>query len=234
MRTLLAGSVLIAVAASVAVAQAATGLGTATSFQARFTTAKPGTSSGLKLKTTGKAPAAGVSLPPAVRQTVDLPAGTTLSLARLPQCKAGDAEIDARGAEAACPAKSRVGTGGADGLLDGSPTHFDVGIYAVRGHLVFAAERNGQSLKQSFQGIAHGRRLILTVPTLGGRIAPTEFDAQIGAAKRGAKPWLVTPATCPRSGKWTAKGHFQGVTATSGGSAVTPAQTRLDRSACRG
>jgi hypothetical protein len=31
-----------------------------------------------------------------------------------------------------------MGTGGADGLLSGQPVHFDVGIYAVRGKLVFA------------------------------------------------------------------------------------------------
>jgi hypothetical protein len=225
-------SILALAAISAAVAQGATGLGQATGFKARFTTADPGVSTGLSLRTTGNPPPAGVTEAPAVQQTVTLPAGTVLRLARLPQCKAGDAEIGAQGAEAVCPRKSRVGTGGADGLLDGKPTHFDIGVYAVRGHLVFAAERNGQPLKQSFNGIASGGKLILTVPTLNGHIAPTEFDAKI-AAQRGGRPWLVTPQRCPRSGHWTARGRFQGMSAVSGGTAVTSAQTLIDRLSCR-
>jgi hypothetical protein len=48
-------------------------------------------------------PPSGVTLPPAVQQTVTLPAGTTLRLGKLPQCTASDAEIAAKGAESACP-----------------------------------------------------------------------------------------------------------------------------------
>jgi len=217
----------IAVLAMSAVAVASTGLGKATSFTARFTTSKPGTSAGLVMKTTGASPAPGVTLPPAVQQTVTLPVGTTLRLSKLPQCTATDSDIAAKGAEGACPRPTRVGSGGADGVLDGSPTHFDVGIYAVRGHLVFAAEQNGQPLKQSFNGVVRRGRLVLTVPTLGGRIAPTEFDAKIGA-RNG---WLVTPKRCPRSGHWTSRGRFQGVSGI-GGSPVTPAQTLTHSQVC--
>jgi hypothetical protein len=216
----------VALVGMCAVASASTGLGKATSFTARFTTAKPATPSGLVLKTTGAVPAAGVTLPAAVQQTVTLPAGTKLRLGKLPQCKASDGDIAAKGAEGACPRSSRVGSGGADGVLDGSATHFDVGIYAVRGHLVFAAEQNGMPLKQSFNGVARRGRLVLTVPTLGGRIAPTEFDAKI-ASRDG---WLVTPKRC---GHWVSRGRFQGVSGVGGGP-VTPAQTLTDRLTCRG
>jgi len=216
----------VALVGMCAAASASTGLGKATSFTARFTTAKPGTPSGLVLKTTGAVPAAGVTLPAAVQQTVTLPAGTKLRLGKLPQCKASDGDIAAKGAEGACPRGSRVGSGGADGVLDGSATHFDVGIYAVRGHLVFAAEQNGMPLKQSFNGVARRGRLVLTVPTLGGRIAPTEFDAKI-ASRDG---WLVTPKRC---GHWVSRGRFQGVSGVGGGP-VTPAQTLTDRLTCRG
>jgi hypothetical protein len=231
-RTLIALLTLIAAATAVAVAQAATGIGPATSFKARFTTTHTASSTGLVLRTTGSAPAQGVSEAPAVQQTVTLPAGTTLKLSRLPQCKASDADIGAKGAEGACPAATRVGSGGADGLLDGTPTHFDVGIYSVRGHLVFAAERNGQPLKQAFNGIARGRKLILTVPTLDGHIAPTEFDAKI-AAGHGKHAWLVTPGRCPRGGHWSSASRFQGVASPTDSTPVTAAQTLSDRSACR-
>jgi hypothetical protein len=216
-----------------ALAQSSPGLGRATEFQARFTTDRAGAASGLRLQTRGMLPAARVTEAPAVRQTVVLPAGTTLRLRRLPQCEAGDAAIALSGAEAVCPARTRVGTGGADGVFHGAPVHFDLGIYAVRGHLVFAAEQGGKPLKQSFLGLASGRRLVLTVPTLDGQIAPTGFEARV-AARRGAGAWLRTPVRCPASHRWHATGHFQGVSsATPPTHPVTPRQTLTDRQRCR-
>jgi hypothetical protein len=223
-----------AATAATAAAAASTGLGRVTTFSARFSTQQAGAASGLVLRTTGRPPRAGLTEAPAVRQTVILAPGTQLRLASLPQCHASDALIAADGAEGACPASSRVGSGGADGLLAGMPVHFDIGIYAVRGHLVLAAERAGVPLKQSFDGVAHGTDLLLTVPTLGGKIFPTGFDARI-PARPGARAWLRTPARCPRSGEWTAVGHFQGVSSTgAGGRPVTQAQTLVDRVPCRG
>jgi hypothetical protein len=216
-----------------AAAAATVGLGRPTSFSATFSTHQAGSASGLVLRTTGRPPAAGITVPPAVRQTVVFPAGTQLRLRALPQCRATDAAIAVQGAEGACPASSRVGTGGADGILNGQPTHFDIGIYAVRGELVFAAEQNGKPLKQAFRGVAHGARLSLTVPTLNGMIAPTGFRASIPAGD-GATPWLRTPARCPAASHWTIRGRFQGFSAAAAPShAVTPAQTRIERLPCR-
>jgi hypothetical protein len=215
-----------------AAAVAATGLGRVTKFSVRFSTQRTGSASGLVLRTTGRLPRAGMTEAPAVRQTVILPRGTRLRLEALPQCHASDALIAAEGAEAACPARSRVGSGGADGVLSGAPVHFDIGIYAVRGHLVFAAEHGTMPLKQSFDGVAHGVRLLLSVPTIGGQIAPTGFDAQI-PARPGGKAWLRTPEHCPRSAHWTAVGHFQGVSSAGpDGHPVTLTQTLVDRMPC--
>ncbi len=224
----------VAALALAGVAAAATiGLGQPTSFSATFSTHHAGSPSGLVLHTTGKPPGDGVVLPPAVRQTVIFPAGTHLKLAALPQCHASDAAIAAQGAEGACPASSRVGTGGADGVLNGQPTHFDIGIYAVRGQLVLAAEQNGKPLKQSFRGVAQGARLQLTVPTLNGMIAPTGFTARIPVG-HGATPWLRTPAQCPTSSHWTVTGHFQGFSAAATPShPVTAAQTLTQKLPCR-
>jgi hypothetical protein len=230
-RAFVAALVLAAILAAAAVA--ATGLGSVTRFSARFSTQHTATASGLALHTSGRPPQEGVTEAPAVRQTVNLPSGTRLRLEALPQCRASDAQIAANGAEAACPARSRVGRGGADGVLNGAPVHFDIGIYAVRGHLVFAAERGGLPLKQAFVGVARGTRLLLTVPTLGGRIAPTGFDARI-PSRPGGSAWLQTPTQCPRSGQWTAVGQFQGVSSAGpNGRPVTHAQTVVDRIPCR-
>jgi hypothetical protein len=213
-------------------AVAAVGLGQATKFRARFSTQHTKSASGLTLRTTGRAPDVGTTEAPAVRQTVVFPKGTQLRLRALPQCRASDSTIAAEGAEAVCPAKTRVGTGGADGVLTGKPVHFDIGIYAVRGRLVFAAEQGGKPLRQSFLGVARGTSLQLSVPTLNGSIAPTGFNASI-RARPGGKGWLRTPSQCPKSGHWTATGRFQGVSsAAPGASAVTPAQTLTDRLPC--
>lgn len=211
---------------------ASIGLGQLTSFTATFSTRHVASASGLVLRTAGSPPAAGVVNPPAVRQTVVFPAGTRLRLGALPQCHASAAAIAAQGAEGTCPPSSRVGSGGADGILNGKRTHFGIGIYAVSGHLVFAAEENGMPLKQSFPGIGQGRRLVLTVPTLNGMIAPTGFTARIPAGD-GATSWLRTPASCPRAGQWTVTGHFQGFSSASRPShAVTAAQTLTQKLAC--
>jgi len=216
-----------------AAAAATIGLDRPTSFSATFSTHQAASASGLVLHTTGKPPAGGITVPPAVRQSVIFPAGTHLRLGALPQCHASDAAIAAQGAEGACPTSTRVGTGGADGILNGHPTHFDIGIYAVRGELVFAAEQHGQPLKQSFRGVAHGAGLELTVPTLNGMIAPTGFTARIPAG-HGATPWLRTPASCPSSRHWTITGHFQGFSAAGPPNhPVTPPQTLTQKLPCR-
>jgi hypothetical protein len=228
-------SVLVLVLAAVVppAALAAVGLGRVTTLRARFSTQHPASASGLFLRTTGRPPDAGTTEAPAVRQTLTLPHGTRLRLESLPQCSASQALIASEGAEGACPVRSRVGSGGADGVLNGAPVHFDIGIYAVRGRLVFAAERGGMPLKQSFDGVARGTRLVLTVPTLGGQIAPTGFDARI-PAQPGRTAWLLTPARCPRSGHWTVVGRFQGVSsADASARPVTQPQTRVDRMPCR-
>jgi hypothetical protein len=209
----------VVAAAVPAAASADTGLGQATSFKAAFTTHHAGRASGLVLRTTGKPPVPPTMEPPAVRQTITFPAGTKLRLRALPQCQATDAELAAQGAAAVCPARTRVGSGRAEGVLGGKPVGFDLAIYAVRGKLVFAAG------KQSFDGVAHGRKLALTVPTLNGAIAPTLFRARIDSHI------VRTPRTCRRGG-WKFGATFQGLTAVDG-SPVGPAQHLSYRQRCR-
>jgi hypothetical protein len=196
---LITAAVLAAVPAT---ASADVGLGPATSFQAAFTTHRAGRASGLTLRTTGKPPAPPTTEAPAARQTVTLPRGTKVRLRALPQCTASDAALAAQGAAAVCPSSTRVGSGRAEGVLGGKPVAFDLSVYAVRGKLLFAAG------KQGFWGVAHGRRLALTVPTLNGMIAPTLFRAKID------RHFLHTPRTC--RGTWKFGAAFQGLTGVDG------------------
>jgi hypothetical protein len=212
--TLITAAVLAAVPAA---ASADVGLGPATSFHAAFTTHHAGHAAGLVLRTTGNPPAPPTTEAPAARQTVTLPAGTKVRLRALAQCGAGDADLAAQGAAAVCPANTRVGSGRAEGILNGAPVGFDLAAYAVRGKLFFA------SGKQGFWGVAHGRKLALTVPTLNGMIAPTLFRARLDHVVR-------TPRTC--HGRWRFGATFRGLTAVDG-SPVGPAQHLSDSQRCR-
>jgi hypothetical protein len=213
-----------------ATASADVGLGPATGFEAAFTTPRPGAVGGLELRVTGAPPPPGTTQAPAVRQVVTLPRGTRLRLGALPQCTAGDEQLAALGAQAACPAASRVGTGRAEGLLRGAPVVFDLGVYAVRGRLLFAAERDGVGLRQAFGATARGRRLTFVVPTAGGAISPTLFRTRI-TAPDGAR-WLRTPRRCPRDGDWRFAATFTGLSAPEGGVQVGAMQRLLARQRC--
>ena len=158
-----------------------------------------------------------------------LPRGTRLRLGALPQCTAGDDQLAALGAQAACPAGSRVGTGRAEGLLRGAPVAFDLGVYAVRGRLLFAAERDGVGLRQAFAATARGRRLTFIVPTAGGAISPTLFRTRIAAPDAR---WLRTPRRCPRGGDWRFTATFAGLTAPEGGVQVGAMQRLRDHQRC--
>lgn len=229
----LAGAMLAAalLAASLpATASADVGLGPATGFEAAFTTPRPGAASGLELRVTGAPPAPGTTQAPAVRQVVTLPRGTRLRLGALPQCTAGDEQLAALSAQAACPASTRVGTGRAEGLLRGAPVVFDLGVYAVRGRLLFAAERDGVGLRQAFAATARGRRLTFVVPTAGGAISPTLFRTRIIAPDDAR--WLRTPRRCPRGGDWRFAATFTGLSAPEGGVRVGVMQTLRARQRC--
>ena len=95
---------------------------------------------------------------------------------------------------------------------------FDLGVYAVRGRLLFAAERDGVGLRQAFAATARGRRLTFVVPTAGGAISPTLFRTRITAPDDAR--WLRTPHRCPRGGDWRFAATFTGLSAPEGGMQV--------------
>lgn len=225
-------AVTLASLAAPAAAHADPGAGPATGFTATFSTLRPGAASALTLNTSGRPPVPPTTLAAAIRQTVTLPRGTALRLGALPQCTADDATLAARGAQLACPPATRVGGGRADGVLDGAPAGFELAVYAIRGRLFFAGERAGVPLAQGFWGTAYGRRLTLDVPTFGGRIAPTHFEAHIDRRPAGAD-WLRTPDRCPASRRWRFAARFTGLSAVTGGTPVGVEQRLRSSSACR-
>ena len=204
-----AAAIAAAVLALPAAASAAPGIGEPTSFSAAFTTKHPGKPTGLKLRTTGAEPVAPTTVAPAIRQTVKLPRGTRLDLGALHQCDVDAQTLGELGAEAACPLDTRIGSGRAEGIANGALVGFDLSVYAIDGRLYFAGSRAGVPLKTGFYGDAKGRRLVLTVPTSGGAIAPTLFEARL-LTKRARGRLAAHAAQVPAQRPLDRQGHLPG------------------------
>jgi hypothetical protein len=229
----LAPAAMVLAAAATAAGQSNVGIGPATSFHAAFGPARPHASAGYSVRVTGAPPPPGVTEAPALRQQIVFPAGTRFDTAAIARCHATASQLADQAAESLCSSASRIGTGAAEGLLNGQTVHFDLVVFNRPRGLIFAGERDGKPLKQSFLGAYSGRRLTLEVPTANGAIAPTLFSARIRAHARRGHRYLTTPATCPRSHRWTVLTTFQGIDAIPDGSPVGDAQRRRTTITCR-
>jgi hypothetical protein len=125
-RTGLLALVIGIVTAAVAAAAA---IGSPTSFDATFTSSRPGASAGFELSITGAPPAAGTQQTPVVRELVVFPRGTRFDTRAAARCRATPEQLRDQGARPVCPAGSRIGTGVAEGVLGGQTVHFDLVAY---------------------------------------------------------------------------------------------------------
>lgn len=199
----------------------------------RFGATTPDAPAALRIDVHGKVPPAGTMLPPAIRQTLTLPLGTRVDTSAAQSlCTASVAELEAKGAEGACPAGSRIGAGLARGMVQGTRVRYDLAIYAFPGKLDFAAEQMGRPLKAGFFGVISGRRITFDVTTAGGTIAPTEFLAVLPQTSHHGRTLVRTPSSCPRRAKWTSLVRVQALTAATGGHPSGPAQTVKAVTAC--
>ena len=209
------------------------GIGPVTSFSARYGTGRTGASSALGVTVRGNPPSAGVMEAPGIREVITLAQGARIDMRGAVLCHASVSQLIASGAEAVCPAGSRVGKGKAAGVVGGATVRYDVGIYAFPGKLSFAAEQNGVSLKQGFFGVITGRHITLDTPTANGTIKPTLFTATIAAHNRSGHALITTPTRCPANGRWTIISTFQALAAISGGKPTGPRQTVTTTSPCK-
>ena len=140
--------------------------------------------------------------------TVLFPASTKIDTAAVTRCTATDEEIEANegGVAAACPAKSKVGTGkGTAYIGDGpDPIVFDLGLYNRKGEMIVDIMLNGQTAFFS-SGPITGRKLVIPLSltsSLNARI--TAFEMSVRKAGTRRKPYVRTPSACPASRKLTA------------------------------
>jgi hypothetical protein len=175
----------------------------------RFTTARPGASSGRHAETDLIDPKNGK--PPSFSHVrVAFARGTAVDTRALPACAASDPELMAQGA-AACPAGTRVGTGMADvdTGFPGPNRHVvaDTVFLNAPGELVFVFTTRGNCARVVVHGkYSHGRFLDVDVPPLPGTPpdggSETQEKIDLSAHARNGHAYIRTPRACPRSRHW--------------------------------
>jgi hypothetical protein len=200
----------------------------------RFSTSTPGAPAGLSFSAHWRDPSNPEAKPHAVTAfDIVLPRGTRFDFGALPRCTASDAELQLEGT-AACPAASRLATGTL--ITDtGSPAGFP--RYATNALSQFNGDHELITVSdsvdpQGFRTVGRspvtGTTIHNTVPPFPGAPPPEPLLAfrrmTLGGPPAGSarRPFLRTPASCPRSGAWTtrmtftyADGVTQAVSATS-------------------
>src|SRR5215212_9275218 len=137
--------------------------------------------------------------------TISFPAGTKFDTAAVTRCTASDEEVsnNENGVAGACPAKSKIGTGKGTAYLGDSPDPvvFDLGLYNRKGGAILDIMLNGKTAFSAAPVIS-GRKMTIPLnltPSLNARITAFELSVKSAGTKR--KPYLRTPATCPKAKK---------------------------------
>ena len=172
----------------------------------RFTTRRRGARTGLVYHV-GQRPVGGDNQPPVPRRTrIRLPKGTRIDRGAVPRCVADDAEIASNGV-GVCPAASRVG-GGTGTAYIGSAEQLPMVVTIINGRngiLLVGATQTGAVLR-ILTGVVRSNVIDAVVPPVrlpnGREATPTSLAVDFPAAGTRARPFLRTPRTCPRDGRW--------------------------------
>ncbi|MBX5470650.1 MAG: hypothetical protein IRZ21_12235 [Thermoleophilaceae bacterium] len=188
---------------------------------AKFTTTRPGASSGLSVDFRASDPGAPNGKPPAATNVrVTLPRGARVDTRAVRLCRASDSQIMQRGVRA-CPTRSRLGTGSAAAITGlGSPVDpvgETVTAFAARNQIVFyLAPKSAVGQNAVLRARIRGRVVDVVVPPFplpgGGSAALTSFRITLKAHSSGRgrnrRSLLTTPSTCPRSHRWVTTVRF--------------------------
>jgi hypothetical protein len=130
----------------------------------------------------------------------------TKAVTRCPEATEEEVQQAENGISDICPASSKVGTGKGTAYLGDNPDPitFDLGLYNRKGGLVLDIMLNGKTAFWAEPTIV-GRRMTIPLsqtPSLNARI--TAFELTVARKGTRRKPYVRTPAACPRSRKLTA------------------------------
>jgi len=204
----------IAAVASAAVTQ---------TFELKFTTKKPKSSTGFLSKLTTRDPSV-IKTPAVSKVVITFPKGTKLDTSTAPYCKATFAALARKGGEQLCKS-SQIGSGSA--IVNAKPLPVGAKLDGIVNAKVYAFNKKNAIIflaqnsvaPQAFAGTVRGNVLTVNVPPLPPPNDPavlTDFSLNVKArsvkvgkgrhAKR--KNYATTPSTCPKSGKWTTTAKF--------------------------
>lgn len=216
----------VIVVAIVALAAPAAASAQRQTFEARFTTDRPGAATGYTVAIDYLGPGDPSAKPHAVQRIVlEPPVGSRIDTAAPARCEASEPELMLLGAEA-CPAESRVGAGELD-LHTGAIVSSDrVTLLNAADQLIFLTQPKDAPFVNvvTRAQIREDGAIVTTVPPLPGLPPPDPFvaldraqlavDAVVDAAGRA---YVTTPPECPLIGIWTWRATFEyrdGVTET--------------------
>lgn len=177
-----------------------------------LTAKKAGAPTGLKASMQSSDP--GAVQPQGLKTlTITLPSGTKFNFksTAIAECKVSDTEIKATGG-AACPAKSRIGSGSA--IANGAPViptiPENVNAYAGKGQIVFLLSPKGPSGQVLvLHGAVSANKVTTQVPVIsagGLNIVITTLELTIKTIGKG-KQAFITAGKCTR-GKFSVKANF--------------------------
>jgi hypothetical protein len=172
----------------------------------RFTTPKPGHSTGWSFDGALKPYPAGEQVPP--QRTVEFvfPKGTRFRAGAVPSCLASDEQITSQGL-GACPPDSEVGSGEAGVFLGAAGTAtLQTYVFAAAPGLVAVFTSEGGAVLRVLRATVERNNITAILPPVelpgGYELAIFTFKLEIQSAGTKKHPALRTPKTCPKSKRW--------------------------------
>ena len=208
---------IVAVAAAAAVLAPGAQAGVRADYEQMFTTSIPGTSTGIDTRILYKHPNDPNAKPiPVRREVFTFPAGTTYDESVVPDCTATDLELMVLG-KSACPPDSWLGGGRGDTMMTGFPgageTAIDLDGWDNGGNLVLLGGPHDLPLRSVVRTRREGQVVTVDAPRSPG--GPPDGESALrrihnvfNARSLGARAYMRTPPTCPRSGVWTFRAQF--------------------------
>jgi len=178
-----------------------------------FSSATPGSPSGLDVHAAWSDPGGVNAVPKAVTKMrfVGNP-GTKFDTAALPRCRASDEDI-ANLSVRACPRASIIGTVKGEGVIvTGNPFNTVATLFNARRKIIVVVTLvDDGRLVTYFRDDVRGGSVDVNLKIPGG-VALTKFDAHLPRHFRRYKgkrrAYLRTPPTCPPGNVWTTKAIF--------------------------
>ena len=201
----------VACGAAAGVASASPQFGS--TFGLTFSSATPGSPSGLDLSASWSDPGGLNGVPKAATKLEFVgPPGTKFDTSALPRCRASDEDI-ANLSVRACPRASKIGSVKGQGLIvTGNPFNTVATLFNARRQIIVIVRLvDDGRLITYFRDDVRRSSVAVNLKIPGG-VALTKFDAHLPRhfvkAHGKRRAYLRTPATCPPSGSWTITAIF--------------------------